>query len=142
MDGSVFTLKIGNEGNFCAIGRPARPFVVRVGRVREIASGAFFDRRGKNIAACDEQGAFALWAEAEIFNLFGSGNLRGTHRDAVVGHFNRKIAGLAAGNVKNVQFAVQLIDNLILVVGTGPTDVPLGTVGEPLCFLAARIIRI
>src|SRR5882724_7250977 len=101
-----------------------------VRRVREIARGAFFNRSGKNVAARDEQGAFALGAEAEGFDIVGRGNLRGAHGEGVGGNGDGDGLRLAAGDVVDIQLATGFINDLTFVVGAGPADVPPGAMRE------------
>ncbi len=71
--------------------------------------------------------------------MLGGGNLGGAHGDAIVGYFDGDVAGLAAGGIKNVEFAIQFVDDLTFVVGAGPTNVPFGAVGQLIGFLGGRI---
>ena len=126
----VFAVEVRDECDFRAVWRPTSPFVVRIRGVGEIASGSFFDGRGENIPAGDKESAFTFGTEAEVLNLFGRGNLRRPHRYAVVRDFDRDVASLAGGSIKDVQLAVQFIDNLILVVRAWPAKIPLGAMRE------------
>src|SRR5205085_1596514 len=54
---------VGDEGDARAVGRPARPLVVRAAGVGQVARRAVLDRRGEDVAARAEQGALAFRAE-------------------------------------------------------------------------------
>src|SRR5579864_8151162 len=110
--------------------------------VCQVARGAFFDGGGEDVAAGDEQGTFTLGAEAEGFDVVGGGNLRGAHREGVGGNGDGDWLRLAAGDVVDVQFAAGFIDDLVFVVGAGPTDVPLGAVGELICLFCFYIVGV
>ena len=73
--------------------------------------------------------------------MLGGGNLRGAHGDAIVGYFDGDVAGLAARGIKNVEFAIQFVDDLTFVVGAGPTNVPFGAVGQLIGFFRGGIER-
>jgi hypothetical protein len=99
-------------------------------RVGEVSRCSFFNGSGKNVAASNQQRAFALGAEADPLDLSSSGNARRPHGQSIGRHIDGKLGGLAGGDVEDIQLAVHLVDDAVFVIGAGPAQIPVGAMGQ------------
>ena len=126
-----FTVAIGDERDLRAVGRPARPAVVRVRRMREVARRAFLDRHAEHVAARDDQRALGLGTEREVFDPVAGRDARRPHRDAVVRHLNRDLLVRVRLRVVDRELAVLLVHDLAVLALARPAHVP-GLAGRQL----------
>src|SRR5579859_272757 len=138
----LFAVGIGNEKYFRAVRGPLRGLVVGIRGVGEIASRAFFDGSGEDVAARDEQGALSLGAEAKAFDVVGGGNVRGAHGEGVGRNGDGDWLRLAGCYVVDIQFAAGFIHDLAFMIGAGPADIPLGAVRKLVGLFGLYIVGI
>ena len=93
--------------------------------LRQIADAAVFDRHGKNVAARFKNSALALWAETVVLNEIGDVDLTLSTIDAVVRNIDRNVFSFFGANVKNFQLAVLFVNDMALIVGGRPANVPI-----------------
>ena len=61
---------------------------------------------------------------------------------AVVGHADREFARLFRANIHYLQLAVAFVDDVILVIGTWPPDVPIAVVSHLRSFAASSLVGV
>ncbi len=92
--------------------------------VREVARRPSLDRHRKDVAPRDDQRPLALRTELEVFN-----QIRGRHpcrplRHAIVWDPDRQLPRRCLVDREDLEFAVQLIDNLVPPIIARPANVP------------------
>ena len=126
----VLAARVRDVRDAAAVGRPARPLVVRAGAAGEVARRAVLDRGREHVAARHEEGPLPLRAELRVLDEVGRRDARRPHGEPVVRHRDRDGARRALVDRVDLQLAVQLVDDAAGAVVARPADVPRLAVGE------------
>src|SRR5215203_3912836 len=103
----------------------------------QISCRTFFDWSSEDVAACGEQRALALRTQPHRFDQISSRHSAWPASISFVRNIDRYRRALLAANIHHLQLAVQLVNDLSLIVGTGPTHVPRSVAGD-LCGFSTR----
>src|ERR1039457_231069 len=125
-----------------AIRRPGRPFIVRAGRMREVACGPFLYGRGEDVPARGKQHPLAFGTEFDLLDEVGGGDIAGPAVDAIVGHAHGDVYALARFHIEDLQLAVEFVDDALLAVARGPSHIPQRVVGDLPGFAAGGVVRV
>ena len=138
----VLAAGVRNVGDPAAVGRPARPLVVRGRAAGQITHRPMLDGHGEDVPARHEQRPFALRAEIRALDQFGGGDARGAHRQAVVRHRDGDRPRRFVIDRVDLQLAVQLVDDPAGAVVARPAHVPGVAIGEACDLPRSKVVRI
>ena len=125
-----------------AVGRPARPPVVRRRAPRQVAGRTVLDGSREDVAAGHEERPFPLRAQRGALDQVGRRHSRRPHRQAVVRHRDRDRTGRPVVDRVDLQLPVQLVDDPVGAVVAGPADVPRVAVGELRRFSRGEVVAV
>ena len=128
----VFAGFVGEERDPATVRRPNGAPFVRAGGLRQVANETVFLRNGENVAASDEERAFAFRAQTVRFEFIRDGNAFRTGGQTVVRNDDRKFARFAGFGVVNAEKPAVFVNDLVFAVARRPANVPSRRVGQLL----------